>query len=75
MYQSDVLFFLLRYTPWWAVPLLIMSIQFSYIYWLKDYRSISIFLGVFAFFCFIMIIVFALLGGTRINEVLLKSIS
>lgn len=32
----DAIFFLLRYTPWWAIPIILICTQFAYIYWLKD---------------------------------------
>ncbi len=74
MIQSDVLFFILKYTPWWAIPIMVMCIQFGYIYWLKDYRPISVLLGIVAFICLCFLILYILLGGPQINQVLLKNI-
>ena len=37
----DVLYFILRYTPFWAVPLMLICLQYGYIYWLKSIRKVS----------------------------------
>jgi len=34
----DYFYFFIRHTPFWAVPLLYISLQFGYIYWVKEYR-------------------------------------
>lgn len=75
MIQNDILFFILKYTPWWAVPIMVMATQFAYVYWLKDYRPVSVVLGILAFFCLVMIIFYFLLGGPNINQTLLKTIN
>lgn len=75
MIQSDILFFILKYTPWWSVPIMVMSLQFAYVYWLKDYRPVSVLLIFLALFCLIMLIFYILLGGPAINQTLLKTIN
>jgi len=32
---------IIRYTPFWAVPLAIISFEFAYIFWMKAYRRIT----------------------------------
>ncbi|MFT6069625.1 MAG: hypothetical protein ACJAT2_001073 [Bacteriovoracaceae bacterium] len=32
----DFFYFLLRYTPWWGVPTIMMAVSFAYIWWLKE---------------------------------------
>ena len=32
----DIVYFLVRYTPWWGVPMLATFLYFSYIYRLKQ---------------------------------------
>ena len=34
----DVVFFLVRHTPFWAVPMFIIGGEFSYRHWLKGHR-------------------------------------
>jgi hypothetical protein len=29
------LFFLIRHTPFWAVPVLVISLEFGYIFWIR----------------------------------------
>ncbi|MBT3585466.1 MAG: hypothetical protein HN509_11215 [Halobacteriovoraceae bacterium] len=48
----DAVYFIFRYIPFWAVPLFIISCQFFYTYWLKDYRRaayVFVASGVFSF--------------------------
>jgi len=59
----DVGFFIIKYTPFWAVPLILMSLHFAYIYWLKDYREIAYFCGAITSFCLTSLLVYLLMGG------------
>lgn len=55
----ELIIFIVKYIPFWAVPLGMISAQFAYIYWLKSSRklsylfvigtSLSFFLNVFYF--------------------------
>lgn len=54
---------------------MVMSLQFAYVYWLKDYRPVSVLLVFLALFCLIMLIFYILLGGPAINQTLLKTIN
>jgi len=52
----DIIYFIIRYIPFWAIPLLMISLQFSYTYWLKNIKRITyLFVGSggFAFFCIV----------------------
>lgn len=75
MLQNDVLFFVLKYTPWWSIPIMVMSLQFAYVYWLKDYRPVSVGLVFLAGFCLVMLALYILLGGPVINQTLLKTVT
>ena len=59
----DIILFLLRYIPFWAVPLGLISAHFTYLYWLKDYRDIAYFWAVIVLFCLTLVAVFLLMGG------------
>lgn len=37
----DMLHFILRYTPFWAVPLIMICGEFGYIYWLKSIKGVA----------------------------------
>jgi hypothetical protein len=41
------IFFLARHTPFWAVPILVLGLEFGYLFWLKK-KKLS------AFFCFLL---------------------
>jgi len=49
----DVFYFILRYTPFWAVPLGLIGFEFAYVYWLKSYKKMSL---ANAFVCFVCIL-------------------
>ena len=56
MMAIEIIHFALKYTPFWAIPLLMICIQFAYIYWSKKYRFTSksfITIGVLSFFSII----------------------
>lgn len=59
----DVVYFLLRYTPFWAVPTMLIGAEFAYIYWLKSRKKIVAFFIMISFFSFIMVLYYIFLGG------------
>lgn len=36
----DELYFLVRFTPFWAVPLMIIGAEFTYIFWLRKKKKL-----------------------------------
>lgn len=36
----DEIYFLVRYTPFWAVPLVIIGLEFSYLFWLRKKKKL-----------------------------------
>ena len=59
----DISLFVAKYTPFWAVPMAIISTHFAYLFWLKDYREIAYVWAVIALFCLTARDVYFLLGG------------
>lgn len=59
----DVVLFILKYIPFWAVPLGLMSAHFAYLYWLKDYREVAYVWGGILLFCLTSVIIYLLMGG------------
>ena len=51
----DLFYFMLRYIPFWAVPVFMITAEFGYIFWLKSYRRLPVFLFITALFslCFV----------------------
>lgn len=37
------IYFLVRYTPFWAVPILLMSLEFAYLFWLRKKKRLIAF--------------------------------
>lgn len=50
----DFIYFLLRYIPFWTVPIVLIAGEFSYIYWLKSFHRLAYILFAIAFFCLIL---------------------
>jgi dolichyl-phosphate-mannose--protein O-mannosyl transferase len=59
----DTLYFLFRYIPFWAIPLLMISMQFGYIYWIKEVREASYVLYSFAAICGFFLIYYIYAGS------------
>ncbi|MCO4752999.1 MAG: hypothetical protein KC478_00885 [Bacteriovoracaceae bacterium] len=46
----DEIYFLVRYTPFWAVPLLLIGGEFTYLFWLRRKKKLlSVCLGIAVF--------------------------
>ena len=61
--RFDWIFYLVRLTPFWAVPGLMVFGYFFYIFWLKGIREVSfMFLGL-AGICFSFLVFFLVAGG------------
>jgi hypothetical protein len=63
MHFQDILFFVLKYTPFWAVPITMMGIHFAYLYWLKGYREVAYIWGGIVLFCLTSVIFYLVMGG------------
>ena len=59
----DVIYFLTRYIPFWAIPTMIIAGEFAYIYWLKSRKSIVFALVGLGGFSFLSIIFYYVAGG------------
>jgi hypothetical protein len=60
---ADISLFIIKYIPFWAVPMGIMSANFAYLYWLKDYREIAYVWGALTLFCLTSIGLYFVMGG------------
>lgn len=59
----EVVYFIIRYTPFWAVPLLMISLEFAYIYWLKSLRKMALSFILLGFISFLMTAFYYWAGG------------
>ncbi len=59
----DIVLFTLKYTPFWAVPGMLIGMHFSYLFWLKDYRDFAYAWAAIVLFNLTAVVVYLLLGG------------
>jgi hypothetical protein len=59
----DILIFIVKYIPFWATPLALISLHFTYLYWLKDYREMAIAWGIIILLCLTSIVIYFVIGG------------
>ena len=72
----SIILFLLKHTPFWSVPVMIICGQFAYLYWLKEVRHITYGLLGIIFFSFLITIFYIVAGGPdKAPEVFLKMIN
>lgn len=63
MNYLDLLLFIVKYIPFWAVPMGLMSANFAYLYWLKDFKEMSYAWGIITLFCLTSIGAYFVIGG------------
>tara|TARA_B100001971_G_C18268012_1_gene596289 strand:+ start:49039 stop:49272 length:234 start_codon:yes stop_codon:yes gene_type:complete len=59
----DEIYFLVRYTPFWSIPLLIIGAEFSYISWIRKKKKWFMFAAINAVFALLMSIFYYWIGG------------
>lgn len=59
----DLFLFVVRYTPFWAVPIFFISVEFGRRYFVKKKKSVYSFCFGIAFFCFISMLFYFVVGG------------
>lgn len=59
----DVVAFIIKYTPFWAIPCSMISVTYGYIYWLKSYKHIAYFFLFVGFISFIFSVFYYWAGG------------
>ncbi|HAZ11899.1 MAG: hypothetical protein A2X86_07390 [Bdellovibrionales bacterium GWA2_49_15] len=59
----DILVFILRYTPFWAIPMMLICAQFAYIFWLKSIRPVAYAMTSMGLFCLLLVVFYYWVGG------------
>lgn len=67
-------YFVIMHTPFWAVPLGMISLQFAYLYWVKEYRKTAVCFVAAASFCFCAVVFYYWAGGPEQTTFKLESI-
>jgi len=70
--RMDVFYFIIRHTPFWSVPGFCISLEFAYLYWLKDRKKTTRSFLMIAFFCFISTCYYVYIGGPERSVNFLK---
>ena len=63
MHILDIVLFIVKYIPFWAVPIGMMATHFAYLYWLKSYREVAYVWAGIVLFCLTSVIIYLLMGG------------
>lgn len=61
--MQDAIYFIVRYIPFWSIPLLLICAQFAYIYWLKEVMWVAAVLGSVCVFCLIALAYYIFAGS------------
>ena len=59
----DGIYFVTRYIPFWAIPTIIICLEFAYIYWLKSRKKIVFIFMSSASFSFLSLVFYYMSGG------------
>ncbi|MCY4524008.1 MAG: hypothetical protein OXB84_04645 [Halobacteriovoraceae bacterium] len=51
----ETIHFIIKYIPFWGVPTCIICVQFTLLYWKKEYRKTAIIFAITGFFSFLFI--------------------
>jgi hypothetical protein len=68
------IFFLARHTPFWSVPLIIIGLEFAYIFWKRKKRATFKFFLSFAFIGILSLTFYIWAGGPEKSVKVLKKI-
>lgn len=59
----DFFYFLIRHTPFWAIPAIFICVEFTYLYWLKGRKAVyACFVGI-ASWSFLCLVFYYWAGG------------
>jgi len=57
------IYFLVRYTPFWAVPVLLIGLEFTYLFWLRKKRKAVYICLIISFVSIIALVYYYWAGG------------
>jgi hypothetical protein len=59
----DEIYFLVRYTPFWSIPIFIIFGEFAYIFWIRKKKKFVFAFGLIALFALFSSIMYYMSGG------------
>lgn len=57
------IYFLIRYIPFWAVPMLLLALEFSYVFWLRKKKKAVFVTSIIAAVSFFSLVFYYWAGG------------
>ena len=57
------IYFIVRYTPFWAIPLLMISMEFAYLFWVRKKKKLIAFCMTLATLSFSSLVFYYYIGG------------
>jgi hypothetical protein len=68
------IYFITRHTPFWAIPIFVMSGEFGYLFWLKKKKKAAMFCMILAFLSLAATSFYYWAGGPEKSVNILKKI-
>ena len=59
----DEIYFLARFTPFWAIPIFLIAGEFCYIFWVRKKMKLAVFSGTLSILCLLCTIGYYIAGG------------
>jgi hypothetical protein len=59
----DIVYFAIRYTPFWSIPVMFIAAYFAYTYWIKDIRIIAMGFSLLGLIAFLVLLFWIFTGG------------
>tara|TARA_Y100000031_G_C8054933_1_gene307906 strand:- start:95 stop:328 length:234 start_codon:yes stop_codon:yes gene_type:complete len=70
----DMVYFLVRFTPFWSIPCLLIGLEFTYLYWIrKKKKKMMIFFTIVAFSA-VMTVFYWVAGGPEKSVEVVKEL-
>lgn len=63
MLEMETVYFLARYTPFWSIPIFMIAAEFTYVFWVRKRRKITIFCFLLALFTLLCTVGYYFVGG------------
>ena len=57
------IYFLVRYTPFWSIPAMLLGLEFAYLFWLRKKKKLVVFCAMISLISLVSTVGYYLLGG------------
>ena len=70
----EMIYFLVRFTPFWSIPAFLIGGEFTYLYWVRKKKKKMMGFGIVSVFSLIMTVFYWVAGGPEKSVDLVKDI-